>query len=57
MDFSAPRGGEPLSGIDLLLDGWRSFGNGWLLLDMFVVLMLVTYWPPLSLALPKALGF
>lgn len=24
---------------------------------MFLVLMLVTYWPPLSLALPKALGF
>jgi tripartite ATP-independent transporter DctM subunit len=24
---------------------------------MFVVLMLVTYWPPLSTALPKALGF
>lgn len=24
---------------------------------MFAVLMLVTYWPPLSLALPKALGF
>ncbi|MBM3855708.1 MAG: TRAP transporter large permease subunit, partial [Verrucomicrobia bacterium] len=24
---------------------------------MFFVLMLVTYWPPLSLALPKALGF
>ena len=24
---------------------------------MFVVLMLVTYWPALSLALPKALGF
>ena len=24
---------------------------------MFVVLMLVTYWPPLSVALPKALGF
>lgn len=24
---------------------------------MFLVLLLVTYWPPLSLALPKALGF
>lgn len=26
-------------------------------LAMFLVLLLVTYWPPLSLALPKALGF
>jgi TRAP-type C4-dicarboxylate transport system permease large subunit len=24
---------------------------------MFLVLLLVTYWPPLPVALPKALGF
>ena len=40
MDLSAPRGGAPAQGIDLLLEGWRSFGNGWLLLDMLVVLLL-----------------
>lgn len=30
----------PEQGLDLLLDRWQSFGDGWLLLDMMIVLVL-----------------
>jgi short subunit fatty acids transporter len=36
-------GGQDLApehGIDQLLNGWRAFGEGWVLLDMLVVLVL-----------------
>jgi hypothetical protein len=33
-------GAAPLEGVDLLLEGWSGFANGWLLLDMFIVLLL-----------------
>lgn len=38
-DFVAPPS-DTKSGVDLLLDGWSSFANGWLLLDMAIVLLL-----------------
>jgi len=40
MSFSPHPQVSTAEGIDRLLEGWKSFGNGWLLLDMMVVLLL-----------------
>ena len=39
-DLMTPPPVSDKSGIDILLDGWDSFGNGWLILDMVIVLLL-----------------
>ena len=41
MNPDPPRGGlGDEHGIDALLEPWRRFGNGWMLLDMLIVLAL-----------------
>jgi uncharacterized membrane protein YhiD involved in acid resistance len=35
-----PSGAEPIHGLDALLEGWSAFADGWLLLDMVVVLLI-----------------
>jgi|SRR5688572_22892876 uncharacterized membrane protein YhiD involved in acid resistance len=41
LDLSPPPGTVPTrKGFELLLEGWSSFANGWLILDMCVVLLL-----------------
>jgi len=40
MDFSPAPTVSTAEGIDRLLEGWKSFGEGWLLVDMVVVLLL-----------------
>jgi hypothetical protein len=41
VDFPPPAASRPTpKGVELLLDGWSSFANGWILLDMVLVLLL-----------------
>lgn len=40
MDIPEPTQPLPVNGFDSLLEGWRSFGNVWQLLDILVVLLL-----------------
>jgi hypothetical protein len=41
-DFATPEstGSDEHHGVDLLFEGWRRFGDGWLLVDMVMVLVL-----------------
>ncbi|MFZ5897269.1 MAG: hypothetical protein ACOY0T_39790 [Myxococcota bacterium] len=39
-DFEIPASTPHKRGLDALLDGWSNFGDGWLLLDMVLVLLL-----------------
>lgn len=49
-DFAIPDAGAANDGLAILKEGWTNFANGWLLLDMLIVLLL-------ALALGAVIGY